>query len=183
MSFKSKFVAISIALPVILFIYGLLSIQYDIVLNSLYTVLCIVALIIIHKKFSLLTIRTYYSVIIFILLSVFAGRSLGFYSLIPYWDKALHFLSGFIIAAIGKQIYTKLSGDTTNKILISLFVASFSIAAAGVWEIYEFIIDSVFGIESQNGSLNDTMWDMIAGTLSALISIIASLITKKEKRP
>ena len=40
----------------------------------------------------------------------------------------------------------------------------FSIAAAGVWEIWEFSTDMLFGFHSQNNSLIDTMMDIICGS-------------------
>lgn len=46
----------------------------------------------------------------------------------------------------------------------------FSVACAGIWELWEFATDSIFGLTAQNGSLNDTMWDIICGTIGGMIS-------------
>lgn len=170
MSNKVKFDIFCLLLPVITLIYGIFTKKYDVVFNSLLTVFCILAFAVIHKKFSIFTDGTYCACVIFILLSVFAGRTLKVYNLISQWDKVLHFTSGFIIFAIGKQVYAKLNGDIKNRTLMNWFALLFAIAAAGIWEFYEFFIDSILNMSAQNG-LVDTMLDMIAGTVSALIAV------------
>ena len=143
-----------------------------IIFNSLLTVVLITLFIFVHKKAPVFKTGTFYSIIIFILLSVFLGRTLNFYERVPHWDKMLHFLSGFIIASAGKEIYIKIKGDMGNKLLLNLFVLFFAVAVAGLWEIYEFTGDSIFGTEFQNNSLADTMTDIIAGSVSALMYLI-----------
>ncbi len=178
MSGKTKINIILNTLPAIVCIYAIFTKQYDVALNSFLTMLCLVAVIIINDKVSILSLGTYYGILIFILLSVFAGRGLEIYRIIPSWDKILHFLSGFITVPAGKNIYEKLNGNAKNKLLMNVFALSFAVAVAGVWEIYEFSIDKLLGLTSQNGSLDDTMWDIIAGSISSVISILST--TKKR---
>ena len=66
-------------------------------------------------------------------------------------------------------------------VLFSLFLA---IAAAGLWEVYEFCGDTFFHLQAQGGSLTDTMTDIIAGSCGALIgaAFLASSL-KKHKQP
>jgi len=170
-------------LPVITFIYGIFTMQGAVFLNSIYTILCVASFIIIHKKFPILSKQTYCAAIIFILLSMLAGRGFDFYTRILYWDKILHFSSGFIFASAGTQIYKKLKGDDKNHTLMNLFILSFSVSLACLWEIYEFSIDNFFGTAAQNDSLSDTMWDMIMGTVSVVTVILYNiLILKKNSR-
>ena len=178
MHFRSRLVIFSIFLVAAFAVYGILIKNYSAVFNSFCTLLCLCAFALLHNKFPVLDNKTYCAFVIFIMLSVFAGRTLNMYAHIPYWDKFLHFSSGFIFASSGTQIYKKLKGDDKNHILMNLFVLSFSVALAGLWEIYEFSIDSLLGTTAQNGSLSDTMWDMIAGTLGTIITI--ALISKKK---
>ncbi len=178
MSAKIKISIFLITLPTIVCIYAVFTKQYNMSLNSLLTIVCLVAVMITNKKIPVLTTGTYYAVLIFILLSVFAGRALEIYQIIPFWDKILHFLSGFVFVSAGKNIYIKLNGTKENNALMNLFVLSFAIAAAGMWEIYEFTIDKLFHTVAQNGSLDDTMWDIIAGSTS---SVIAILLSKKYR--
>lgn len=171
----SKFNIISVVLPILSLIYGMYTKQTDMVLNSLLTIFCIFAIVLINKKFRIFTDGTCFAAVIFILLAVFLGRTLKVYHIISQWDKVLHFTSGFIIASIGGQVYIKLNGNLSNKKLMTWFTVIFAVAAAGVWEFYEFFVDCIAHISAQNG-LTDTMLDMIAGTVSALIAVIFSNI-------
>lgn len=171
MSKNNKITGVILILPLITFIYGIIAGQYVTLFNSLLTAFCIVGFSVINKKLSLFNNTTFYSVIIFIMLAVFLGRTLKFYNYFQHWDKFLHFSSGFMIASAAKQIYKKINGDTKNKTLMNWFVFLFSASSAAVWEFYEFTVDILFHISAQNG-LCDTMLDMIAGTASALIAIL-----------
>ena len=168
---KLSMSAFCVFLPIMLLIYGISFKKYDIILNSLYTIMWLAVFMIFHKKTNFLTTKTYYCILVFILMSVFAGKSLGFYKLIPKWDKMLHFISGFIIVASGKQLYKKLEGNEKNKKLMNVFSLSVAFSMACLWEITEFFSDKLFGTVAQKNSLNDTMWDMLAGTSSALIAL------------
>lgn len=169
---KFRLDIISVIFPVIFLIYGIFTKETGIILNSGFTLLLLFAIIFINKKCPVLSTGTYYWVILFVLLSVFLGRGLRIYFLIPHWDKFLHFISGFILASAGYQVYTHKGGTVNNKLLMGLFVFTFAAASAGIWEIYEFILDCFFNMNCQNGSLNDTMWDIILGTASAFITAI-----------
>ena len=57
----------------------------------------------------------------------------------------------------------------------------FSIAAAGVWEIWEFSTDMLFGFHSQNNSLIDTMMDIICGSIMGIITNIPIYLYIKGK--
>ncbi len=182
MSLKTSLIGFSIAIPLTTIVFGLLEARFDMVFNSLYTILCIGVTIFLNKKYSLFNNRVFYAVIVFIMFSVFAGRTLNLYSRVPYWDKFLHLSSGFILVDIGKEIYLKSKGYARNRFLKFMFILSFSIAVAGIWEIIEFSIDSTFGTFAQNGSLHDTMCDIIAGTLGATIKT-ALTFKKKDSEP
>jgi hypothetical protein len=53
---------------------------------------------------------------------------------------------------------------------------------AGCWEIFEFTTDRLFGLYSQNGSLVDTMVDIICGTVGAGGTALY-LALKAERHP
>ncbi len=178
MSKHTKIICILLLFPLITLIYGFCTMQYITVFNSILTATCIIVFTLFNKKTSMFNLKTFYSVIIFILLAVFMGRTLKMYNIISFWDKLLHFVSGFVIASAAEQIYQKLNGDESNHKLKYWFIFLFATAAAAVWEFYEFFVDSIAHIHAQNG-LADTMLDMIAGTVSALIALF--LIKKKNR--
>jgi uncharacterized membrane protein YjdF len=177
-----KFTFFSAIIPAGFALYGIFTMQYEIALNSAYTLFLIGAFWLIHKKFPVFKISTHSSLVVFILLSVFLGRTLGMYSVVPHWDKLLHFLSGFIFAQAGKEIYVKLDGNKQkSKALLNSFALLSAFSIAGLWEIWEFASDKILNTNAQNGSLNDTMYDIIAGSLSAIIKVAYDILRHKKE--
>jgi uncharacterized membrane protein YjdF len=129
-----------------------------------------------------------FSVLLFIFVTMFLANEFGLYRVIPYLDKIEHLFSGAILCFVGLLIYNKASvRDKTAvpgakvAVWFSLF---FAVAMAGVWEIYEFTTDHTFGLNSQNGSLVDTMTDIICGTIGAIVtSIYLTSRAKQGKLP
>lgn len=127
----------------------------------------------------------YYINMSFVFLSMYLASTLNFYSITNY-DKFLHLLSGAIIAIIGYVLYiyltTEASRKEINPLTPAIFVILFATAAAGTWEIWEFTTDSLFGLTAQNNSLNDTMWDIICGTVVGIITAIPIYINSKTNK-
>lgn len=89
-----------------------------------------------------------------------------------WWDKFLHLGSGVILAYVGLMIAKHVTkGD--NHIIILFFSLAFAIACAAIWEIWEFSGDMLFGLDSQIRAtgVNDTMGDIISGTIGAILTI------------
>lgn len=125
-----------------------------------------------------------FSVLIFITITMLLANLFNMYAVIPYLDKIEHLLSGAILFFVGQFILLRMvkrAGESSLPINITLwFSFYFAVAMAGVWEIYEFTVDHLFGLHAQNGSLTDTMLDIICGTLGAAATFIY-LIYKKER--
>lgn len=131
----------------------------------------------VYKKTFLRKARiSFYLIYSFIVGAMYLGNIFDFYIIIPMYDKILHLLSGLIIGLIGYIFFLHVSnGNVENsfkRYMPILFSIIFSIAAAGIWEIWEFSTDQLFGFVSQNNSLNDTMWDIICGTLMGIVANI-----------
>jgi flagellar biosynthesis protein FliR len=120
-------------------------------------------------------------VLLFIFASMYLGEIHSFYARIWWWDIMLHALSGVIIATIGFSLVDILNGEEKLAVELSpAFVAIFSFGLAlsigALWEIYEFLMDSLFGLNMQKSGLIDTMWDLIVDALGALaVSILGYL--------
>lgn len=113
----------------------------------------------------------YTYIAVFLVMSLFLGKVLNFYHIIPHWDKILHAFSGFILYPWGVFLYLKLNGEGNNRLLKVALALLFSISCALLWEVWEFTGDRLFGLNSQNNSLKDTMLDMIMGCMGAVISV------------
>jgi len=109
-----------------------------------------------------------FTYVIFVFASMFSGEVLRFYRLIPWWDAAMHFLSG-ILVGLGVVLWLRALARTPktfrmNLKLQTLFIALFGMGVATLWEIVEFGFDQLFGTTSQDQSLYDTMTDLVYGT-------------------
>lgn len=149
------------------------------------TFITIVFVYLLYKKSFLKGAKIiYYINITFIFLSMYLASIWNFYS-IPNYDKFLHLLSGVVIAIIGYVLFLYLTTDKSrneiNPLMPMIFVILFATAAAGVWEIWEFTTDSLFGLTAQNNSLTDTMWDIICGTVVGVLTSIPIYIHSKGK--
>ena len=141
----------------------------------------------VYKKTFLRKSRiSFYLIFIFIFAAMYLGSVIDFYLIIPGYDKILHLISGIIIALIGYILFLSLvKGDAEgafNPMIAVVFSILFSIAAAAVWEIWEFSTDQLFGFTSQNNSLIDTMWDIICGTVMGIVTNIPIIMHIKGKK-
>jgi len=127
-------------------------------------------------------------IVLFIYASMYLGEIHSFYYRFWWWDIMLHTLSGVIIGAIGFSLVYIFNTEENVAIKLSpLFVAIFSFCFAtsmgALWEIYEFFMDSIFGLNMQKSGLVDTMWDLIVDALGALVmSVLGYLYLKRHIR-
>lgn len=129
---------------------------------------------------------SFYLLFIFIVGSMYLGSIFEFYEIIPMYDKILHLLSGVVASTIGFVIFLHITSgkgmDICKSYAPALFSIIFAIAAAAVWEIWEFSTDQLFGFLSQNNSLHDTMWDIICGSIIGIVSSIPIFLYSKGKK-
>ena len=111
--------------------------------------------------------------IIFICMSLFMGEVLDFYNRYWWWDVVLHTGSGFLLGIAGFVLVYVLNGNDNIQFdlstgFISLFAFMFAMGMGAIWEIIEFTMDSLFGMNMQKSGLVDTMWDLIVDFMGAL---------------
>ncbi|PHV71714.1 hypothetical protein CS063_03905 [Sporanaerobium hydrogeniformans] len=125
---------------------------------------------------------------LFIFCSQWLGTYLRCYDIFFWWDILLHFTSGILLDYVGLLVLMCLDREQLlikhkKWLLIVLFMSLLSLAGAGIWEIFEFTSDSLLGTRTQLGSLQDTMEDIVYGTLgAALYSMYMYLAIHKGKR-
>ncbi len=115
----------------------------------------------------------------FVLAAVSFASLFGGYELIPYWDKILHFLSGFLFAVLGTAVhFSQKPGhalDPADAFNASLYTWMFAMMSAVLWEIWEYLV-SFSGADPQQVALTgvgDTMGDIIVCTVGGLITAIS----------
>ncbi|AGB42022.1 hypothetical protein Halha_2139 [Halobacteroides halobius DSM 5150] len=125
----------------------------------------------------------------FLFASLYLGELKEYYLKFWWWDLMLHTLSGIILGFIGFILVYFLNNEEQIDVILSpLFIAIFSftfaVATGGLWEIFEFTMDSTLGLNMQKSGLVDTMWDLIVDSLGALItSFIGCLYLKIDGGP
>jgi len=111
--------------------------------------------------------------IIFVILSFLLGSLMKFYHKIYWFDSFTHFVSG-ILTAMVVFIYLKKTKNYDNKTIFYniLFIIAFVMMIASLWEIIEFSIDKIFGLDTQRviaNGVDDTMKDMICALLGSVV--------------
>lgn len=113
----------------------------------------------------------------FIFASLYLGELNEYYIRFWWWDIMLHTLSGIILGFIGFILIYVLNKDSTVNMALSpwfiaIFSFTFAVTVGVLWEIFEFAMDAVFGLNMQKSGLVDTMWDLIVDALGALFTSI-----------
>ncbi len=112
------------------------------------------ALISVFEKYLQIKIPNSFSMafVIFMILSLILGSYANFYEKFLWWDDMLHFGYGIGFAIIGYLCIYFLSykkGIQNHILIIVAFSFCFSVAFGAVWEIYEYAMDTYFGMNMQ----------------------------------
>lgn len=129
-----------------------------------------------NRKYSvLLNDSLYITLVLFIMFSSLLGSCYRFYDIINHYDDFLHIWSGFISVSVSYSLLISFNGhevvQNINKFFIVVYLFVFAIAIAGLWEVMEFSMDTLFNFHTQVGGLTDTMIDIIDGLVGAIIMI------------
>lgn len=123
----------------------------------------------------------YYFILVgFAFFAQYLGMMWNFYTDIGVYDLIVHFSSGIIFAFFGKYFYEILKGDDTNYALKIFFSLGFAHLVAVIWEIYEFSVDQLFGMQTQGVGITDTMTDLISATIGNLSVIVYVLLVERR---
>lgn len=118
-----------------------------------------------------------------------AGYIQGYYTTFyPYYDKAAHIVSGIAVALLGflgvifLDKYTRMN---LTPVFIIFFTIIFSVALGAFWEMYEFVVDIIFGgnlAGPMQVSNADTMLDMIFTFGGSIIVAIIAVFWFRHHR-
>ena len=110
---------------------------------------------------------------LFIFVGVCIGSTINNRTTFEHFDLVTHFASGVLSAWFGYDfaniIYRK-RGDL-GPAMSSLFSITFALGIAVGWEIYEFTMDSLYGMTLQKGNA-DTMMDFVCCAIGAVITML-----------
>lgn len=126
---------------------------------------------------------------LFIFLASYLGTLKRFYAIFPWWDFMVHLLSGVILGLIAFYVLKnvdifKNTESMKFRILALIFIISFATLCGVLWEIYEFSMDNILGVDMQVVELTgvaDTMGDLIADFIGGTIIGIYGFTVFKNK--
>jgi uncharacterized membrane protein len=112
--------------------------------------------------------------VVLIFASLFLGEVQGYYVRFWWWDVILHTGSGFLLGVLGFLLVYVINEKDEIELdmkpqFVSLFAFMFAMGMAAIWEIFEFAMDQIFGMNMQKTGIVDTMWDLIVDGVGALV--------------
>jgi len=122
--------------------------------------------------------------VLFLYAGIYLGEVRSFYYRFANWDTVLHAFSGVMLGALGFSVVSLLNDSekvavSLSPLFVALFAFCFAVALGVVWEIYEFGVDGLLGLNMQKfateggaplagrAALVDTMSDLIVDSLAA----------------
>lgn len=117
-----------------------------------------------------LPMRFFAWIVIFIFATIFLGEAFDFYERFWWWDIALHGGSALAFGLIGFLfVFMLFEGDryAAPAWAVAFVGFCFALSIGTIWEIFEFGMDQIFGMNMQKSGLIDTMWDLIVDTVGA----------------
>lgn len=178
--------------PVVYIIWGLLVLSAIWALISGNWTPALVAIVTLGLTFVPLLFEDFYqikipvsftaAIVVFICGTLFLGEVGDFYERFWWWDILLHTGSAIGFGLIGfVALFMLVKGDklAAPPLMVSMFAFCFAISIGAVWEIFEFAMDQLFGMNMQKSGLVDTMYDLIVDTIGALIGATAGFLYLK----
>jgi uncharacterized membrane protein YjdF len=112
--------------------------------------------------------------------ALWLGETRDFYGRFWWWDLALHTTSGVLLGILGFLLVYVLNAMPQLDMhlrpgFIAFFAFCFAVTVGALWEIFEFTMDTLVGLNMQKpflgdpSGLTDTMWDLIVDSVGAFV--------------
>lgn len=135
--------------------------------------------------------------ILFLFASAYLGELRNYYYKLPFWDNLLHFFSSMMMGALSFSIINGFNQYRITKLsplYVAIFSFCFAMTIGAIWEIIEFTMDGIAGLNSQKyatesgtllvgrEALEDTMFDILINTAGAIVMSTIGYISLKHKK-
>ncbi|SFI28877.1 hypothetical protein SAMN04488095_0397 [Jannaschia pohangensis] len=115
----------------------------------------------------------------FLAASLLLGEAFDLYERVWWWDIALHTVAATGLGMAGFLFVLMLfEGDRFAAPIwaLTLIAACVAITLGVLWELFEFTMDSVFGLRMQKSGLADTMGDLWADLVGATLGALTGAV-------
>ena len=119
---------------------------------------------------------------LFAVCTLVLGEVFDFYETYWWWDVALHSGSAVMFGLFGIILIMLIFDNasiTASPLMVAFLAFCFAMAVGAVWEIFEFAMDQLFGLNMQKSGLIDTMWDLIVDALGGIVGASAGWVYLK----
>ncbi|WP_374641420.1 hypothetical protein [Tabrizicola sp.] len=116
------------------------------------------------------------AIALFVLATIYLGEMRDFYNRLWWWDLVLHGTSAIGFGILGFLLILMLfEGDRYAAPPWAIGVLSFCAAmtVGALWEIFEYAMDQLFGLNMQKSGLDDTMSDLVVDAVGAGLAALA----------
>lgn len=120
----------------------------------------------------------------FVLATIYLGEMHDFYNRLWWWDLVLHGTSAVGFGILGfLLIFMLFEGDRYAAPPWAIGVLSFCVAmtVGALWEVFEYGMDQLFGLNMQKSGLDDTMGDIMVNAVGAAIGGLAGAAYMKGR--
>lgn len=184
---NNRYKKLNLLFATIILIGTIICMIYDHRANRILSYLAVIPLIliptIVNKYIYKTTEKETFIYYLFIFLSYFLGCSVDLYNKTIYYDSIVHFISGVYSMYLAIDIYKRTK--IKNILIQIIFCFGLVFIVAGVWEILEYSMDTIFNMNLQHNieeGVVDTMQDIILAFLGGLITYIIYFLKKEKTR-
>lgn len=120
------------------------------------------------------------------------GSACGFYDRISFWDLIMHGMFGFLCCLTIFVFLLRWSGGRLNPVGAMILVFVFTMGIAALWEVWEYLADSITGGDSQRveesialgkSPVADTMEDIIVAMAGCVLFDLALFFDGRRGYP
>ncbi|PHQ99973.1 MAG: hypothetical protein COB39_00360 [Marinosulfonomonas sp.] len=165
------------AVLVVELVVSLFNGHYSLAFIALATLTLSFAPVLFADRFKIqLPIHFFAGIVLFLFGTIYLGEVFDFYERYWWWDVLMHGGSAMGFGLIGFIfVFILFEGDKYAAPHWALALMAFCIAITigALWEVFEFAMDQIFGLNMQKSGLMDTMWDFIVNIIGAAIGAAA----------
>lgn len=191
-----------IALSAMAVIYNFINRQWEVFFSAVLTLILFILPSLLAKR-SKIKIPAAFQILVllFIFASMYLGEIYHYFYRYAWWDTMLHANSAIMLAYIGFLLIFTLNRDKRMHVHLSpffmaLFSFCFALAMGSMWEIFEFGVDAILGVNMQKArgleeiygvfdtrlGVIDTMRDLIVDAIGALIVSVTGYIHMTHRK-